>query len=145
MVRGAVLEISAVSATFFQNFSSFWTGLGSCFRSFMDYSYPRPAPTPHPSAPRLVRGAGEGGAGPRRCPHHAALGPPPRRRRRHRVRSGGLRRLAARFGERNVNGWRRGVLAWESAESSVALYGESRWGRCRTTTVSLQRVVRALL
>lgn len=42
MVRGAVLEISAVSATFFQNFSSFWTGLGSCFRSFMDYSYPRP-------------------------------------------------------------------------------------------------------
>ena len=37
-----VLEISAVSATFFQNFSSFWTGLGSCFRSFMDYSYPRP-------------------------------------------------------------------------------------------------------
>ena len=35
--------ISAVSATFFQNFSSFWAGLGSCFRSFMDYSYPRPA------------------------------------------------------------------------------------------------------
>lgn len=28
---------------FFQNFSSFWAGLGSCFRSFMDYSYPRPA------------------------------------------------------------------------------------------------------
>ena len=40
---GAVLWISAVSATFFQNFSSFWAGLGSCFRSFMDYSYPRPA------------------------------------------------------------------------------------------------------
>ena len=42
-VRGAVLGISAVSATFFQNFSSFWAGLGSCFRSFMDYSYPSPA------------------------------------------------------------------------------------------------------
>ena len=42
-VWGAVLWISAVSATFFQNFSSFWAGLGSCFRSFMDYSYPRPA------------------------------------------------------------------------------------------------------
>ena len=40
VVRGAVLEISAVSATFFQNFSSFWAGLGSCFRRFMDYSYP---------------------------------------------------------------------------------------------------------
>ena len=39
---GAVLWISAVSATFFQNFSSFWAGLGCCFRSFMDYSYPRP-------------------------------------------------------------------------------------------------------
>ena len=35
---GAVLWISAVTATFFQNFSSFWAGLGSCFRSFMDYS-----------------------------------------------------------------------------------------------------------
>ena len=34
--------ISEVSATFFRNFSSFWAGLGSCFRSFMDYSYPRP-------------------------------------------------------------------------------------------------------
>ena len=43
VIRGAVLWISAVSATFFQNFSSFWAGLGSCFRSFMDYSYPRPA------------------------------------------------------------------------------------------------------
>ena len=43
VVWGAVLWISAVSATFFQNFSSFWAGLGSCFRSFMDYSYPRPA------------------------------------------------------------------------------------------------------
>ena len=42
-VWGAVLWISAVLATFFQNFSSFWAGLGSCFRSFMDYSYPRPA------------------------------------------------------------------------------------------------------
>ena len=40
---GAVLGISTVSATFFQNFSCFWAGLGSCFRSFMDYSYPRPA------------------------------------------------------------------------------------------------------
>ena len=47
VVRGAVLEISAVSATFFQNFSSFWTGLGSCFRSFMDYSYPRPVSYQH--------------------------------------------------------------------------------------------------
>ena len=60
---GAVLWISAVTATFLwifpavslwfgelfcgiqrlqllfsQNFSSFWAGLGSCFRSFMDYS-----------------------------------------------------------------------------------------------------------
>ena len=35
---GAVLWNSAVTATFFQNFSSFWAGLGSCFRSFMDYS-----------------------------------------------------------------------------------------------------------
>ena len=40
VIRGAVLGISAVSATFFQNFSCFWAGLGSCFRSFMDYSYP---------------------------------------------------------------------------------------------------------
>ena len=40
---GAVLEISAVSATFFRNFFSFWARLGCCFRSFMDYSYPRPA------------------------------------------------------------------------------------------------------
>ena len=46
-VLGAVLGISAVSATFFQNFSSFWTGLGSCFRSFMDYSYPRPVSYQH--------------------------------------------------------------------------------------------------
>ena len=38
VVWGAVLWISAVTATFFQNFSSFWAGLGSCFRSFMDYS-----------------------------------------------------------------------------------------------------------
>ena len=43
VIRGAVLGISAVSATFFQNFSCFWAGLGSCFRSFMDYSYPSPA------------------------------------------------------------------------------------------------------
>ena len=43
VVGGAVLWISAVSATFFKNFSSFWAGLGNCFRSFMDYSYPRPA------------------------------------------------------------------------------------------------------
>ena len=46
-VWGAVWGISAVSATFFQNFSSFWTGLGSCFRSFMDYSYPRPVSYQH--------------------------------------------------------------------------------------------------
>ena len=63
VVWGAVLWNSAVTATFlwifpavslwfgelfcgfrrlqllfFQNFSSFWAGLGSCFRSFMDYS-----------------------------------------------------------------------------------------------------------
>ena len=45
MVSICLIEssISAVSATFFQNFSSFWAGLGSCFRSFMDYSYPSPA------------------------------------------------------------------------------------------------------
>ena len=42
-VWGAVLGILAVSATFFQNFSRFWARLGSCFRSFMDYSYPRPS------------------------------------------------------------------------------------------------------
>ena len=35
---GAVLEILAVSATFSRNFSGFWAGLGSCFRSFRDYS-----------------------------------------------------------------------------------------------------------
>ena len=39
-VRGAVLVISAVSATFFQNFSIFWAGWGCCFSGFMDYSYP---------------------------------------------------------------------------------------------------------
>ena len=39
-IWGVVLWISAVSATFFQNFSSFWAGLESGFRSFMDYSYP---------------------------------------------------------------------------------------------------------
>ena len=37
-VFGAVLEILAVSATFSRNFSGFWAGLGSCFRSFRDYS-----------------------------------------------------------------------------------------------------------
>ena len=67
-VWGAVLWISAVSATFFKNFSgcfavvgelfcgfqrfqllfsrifpAFGLDWGSCFRSFMDYSYPRPA------------------------------------------------------------------------------------------------------
>ena len=35
---GAVLEILAVSATFSRVFSGFWAGLGSCFRSFRDYS-----------------------------------------------------------------------------------------------------------
>ena len=38
-VRGAVLVISAVSATFFQNFSIFWAGLGCCFRYFGSFSY----------------------------------------------------------------------------------------------------------
>ena len=37
--QGAVLGISAVSATFFQNFSSFWAGLGSCFGNFSVFSY----------------------------------------------------------------------------------------------------------
>ena len=36
---GAVLGISAVSATFLQNFSSFWAGLGSCFGNFSVFSY----------------------------------------------------------------------------------------------------------
>lgn len=58
MVRGAVLEISAVSATFFQNFSSFWAGLGSCFRSFMDYSYPRPAGN-QPKSSSIVKSTGK--------------------------------------------------------------------------------------
>ena len=43
VVRGAVLWISAVSATFLEIFPAVSLGLGSCFRSFMDYSYPSPA------------------------------------------------------------------------------------------------------
>ena len=55
---GAVLWISAVSATFFQNISSFWAGLGSCFRSFMDYSYPRPAGN-QPKSSSIVKSTGK--------------------------------------------------------------------------------------
>ena len=42
-VWGAVLGISAVSATFFWIFFGFWVDFGSCFKSFMDYSSSRPA------------------------------------------------------------------------------------------------------
>ena len=38
---GAVLGISAVSATFFWIFFCFWVDFGSCFKSFMDYSSTR--------------------------------------------------------------------------------------------------------
>ncbi len=38
---GAVLGISAVSATFFCIFFGFWVDFGSCFKSFMDYSSTR--------------------------------------------------------------------------------------------------------
>ena len=48
VVRGAVLEISAVSATFFQNFSSFLDWIGELFLEvFMDYSYLRPVSYQH--------------------------------------------------------------------------------------------------
>ena len=40
-VWGAVLGISAVSATFFCIFFGFWVDFGSCFKSFMDYSSTR--------------------------------------------------------------------------------------------------------
>ena len=40
---GADLWISADSATFLWNFPAVSLWLGSCFRGFMDYSYPRPA------------------------------------------------------------------------------------------------------
>ena len=36
---GAVLEISAVSATFSRDYSSFWAGFGSCFGDFCSFSY----------------------------------------------------------------------------------------------------------
>jgi hypothetical protein len=39
LVFGAVLEISAVSATFSRNYSGFWAGFGSCFVDFCSYSY----------------------------------------------------------------------------------------------------------
>ena len=38
-VLGAVLGISAVSATFSRLFSGFWAGFGSCFRDFCCFSY----------------------------------------------------------------------------------------------------------
>ena len=43
---------------FSQNFSSFWAGLGSCFRSFMDYSYPRPAGN-QPKSSSIVKSTGK--------------------------------------------------------------------------------------
>ena len=42
---GAVLGISAVSATFFWIFFGFWVDFGSCFKSFMDYSSNKGLPT----------------------------------------------------------------------------------------------------
>ena len=36
---GAVLRISAVSATFSRIFSGFWAGFGSCFENFCSFSY----------------------------------------------------------------------------------------------------------
>ncbi len=36
---GAVLRISAVSATFFCSFPDFWRGLGCCFGDFCGFSY----------------------------------------------------------------------------------------------------------
>ena len=38
-VWGAVLVISAVSATFFCSFPDFWLGLGCCFSDFCGFSY----------------------------------------------------------------------------------------------------------
>ena len=40
-VWGAVLVISAVSATFFQNFSSFWTGFRVLFQKFYGLQLPK--------------------------------------------------------------------------------------------------------
>lgn len=42
-VWGAVLGISAISATFSCSFQAFGLGLGCCFRNFMDFSSTRPA------------------------------------------------------------------------------------------------------
>ncbi len=39
VVRGAVLWISAVSATFLEIFPAVSLGLGSCFRNFSGFSY----------------------------------------------------------------------------------------------------------
>ena len=39
VIRGAVLGISAVSATFLENFPAVLLGLGSCFGDFSDFSY----------------------------------------------------------------------------------------------------------
>ena len=39
VIRGAVLGISAVSATFLENFPAVLLGLGSCFRDFSGFSY----------------------------------------------------------------------------------------------------------
>ena len=36
-----LLGFSAISASFSRNFSGLWAGLGSCFKSFMDYSSTR--------------------------------------------------------------------------------------------------------
>ena len=42
-VWGAVLGISAVSATFSCSFQAFWLGLGCCFGDFCGFSSTRPA------------------------------------------------------------------------------------------------------
>ena len=39
VIRGAVLGISAVSATFLENFPAVLLGLGSCFGDFSGFSY----------------------------------------------------------------------------------------------------------
>ena len=44
---GAVLEISVVTATFLGFYPVFGLNFGSCFKSFMDYSYPRPVSYQH--------------------------------------------------------------------------------------------------
>jgi len=57
-VRGDVFGISAVSATFLEIFPAVSLGLWSCFRSFMDYSYPRPAGN-QPKSSSIVKSTGK--------------------------------------------------------------------------------------